>query len=100
MKYNLEYLNLHYVLIDCFMFNFNIDIFEVKYALLDDNLIIKITLLENCFFSNAELGLIKNKLNSYNVSFIIVNSNESGVLEQPESNELSYRVLLTKERIW
>lgn len=67
MEYNLDYINLKYTLINCFLFEADKNILDISYSINEKEIAIQVVLLEGFSLSQERADNVKEKLSGFDV---------------------------------
>lgn len=77
MEYDLDYLELKYNLINCFLINAHKNILDISYSLHDKNITIQVILLTGYNLSPSSLEIIHKKLSDFKIDLIEIHLTKS-----------------------
>lgn len=69
MRYNLDYINVKYALISCFLFDADKNILDVSYSVYGKSMTIQVVLLEGFVLSNERIDKIRTELAGFDIRF-------------------------------
>jgi hypothetical protein len=67
MEYNLDYINLKYALINCFLFEADKNVLDISYSINEKKIIIQVVLLEGFTLSQERTDYVKERLSNFNI---------------------------------
>lgn len=67
MDYNLDYINLKYTLINCFLFKADKNILDISYSINEKKIAVQVVLLEGFTLSEEKTDNVKERLSSFDV---------------------------------
>lgn len=68
MEYNLDYINLKYTLINCFLFKADKNVLDISYNFNETKIDIQVVLLEGFNLSQERIANLKERLSSFDVA--------------------------------
>lgn len=68
MEYNIEYINLKFTLINCFLVKVDENVLDISYSVNGNEITIQVVLLEGFTLSHDRIDKVKESLGSFDVS--------------------------------
>lgn len=68
MEYNIDYINLKYILINCFLIKADKNVLDISYSVNDSKIAIQVVLLDGFTLSQEKVENIKQELSSFDVT--------------------------------
>lgn len=68
MEYNIDYIDLKYTLINCFLINADKNVLDISYSINDNKIAIQVVLLDGFTLSQERVENINERLSSFDVA--------------------------------